>query len=90
MYTKELLSACPVLPIQRGFSQFVAALESLDWLFTDGASYGQRELMGNLKQGTGIRFQKCIETGFYWFGSGKCVGCGPHANDTVNIMVQIG
>jgi hypothetical protein len=51
MYTKGSLSGCPVLPIQHGFSQFVAALESIDRLFTDGESYEQKRTYGKFEAG---------------------------------------
>jgi hypothetical protein len=77
---KGSISSRPLLPIQRGFSQYLAALNHMEhgpWLMERAESISR-------KFEAGIRFQKCDVTGCYWAGSGKGVGqmemtraCGP-------------
>ena len=54
--------SCPVpRPVTRGFSHNV---EPLEWLL-------ERAKRKSLIFEAGIRFQKCVETDLYWFGSGQ-------------------
>ena len=74
------ISGRPLLPIQRGFSQYLAALKYMEhgpWLMERAESISR-------KFEAGIRFQKYDVTGCYWAGSGKGMGqmemtraCGP-------------